>query len=161
MTKGTSGVGTGTREFTEEEQKRMMEDVWDSGDWCVEISQPRWQWGSPEILIAQRHPAKTAIRYATGLIWSEPFTYESDYRQVQETFRLPRQATQDLFDQMWGMGFRPSDPKGALDAQTHDALKAHLVDMRSLALHVLMPMIKERWDGADRRGCETSEPHRG
>ena len=138
MTKG--------HEWTEEEQKQMMEDVWASGDWYVGIDIPRWHFGSPAVLISQRHPAKTAIRHATGLIWSEPISYEEARIDIQETFRLPRQAAQDLFDQMWELGFRPSDPKGALDAKTHDALKAHLADMRNLALDVLMPMIKGVWD---------------
>lgn len=132
-----------TRKLTD---KQIEENVWDAGQWDISFEVPRWGWSSPSFLIRQIHPAKQHYRLATGLTWSDPQPIDKPILDAIETFRLRHQTVQDLFDQMWQSGLRPSDPK---DPQAHDALKAHLADMRELALNVLMPMIKGRWDAQE------------
>jgi len=137
------------RKLTDEEIAEAIEEAWAAGQCDIWFEKSKWGFASPTFIIREIHPNRQSYRLATGFTWTEPISINQPAWDAAETFRLDPQVTQDLFDQMWKSGFRPSDPKGALDAQTHDALKAHLADMRNLALNTLMPMIKGVWDAPE------------
>lgn len=49
------------------------------------------------------------------------------------TFELAREDTQDLFDSLWRLGFRPQDGTG--NSGHIESLKYHLEDMRKLVFN--------------------------
>lgn len=64
---------------------------------------------------------------------AEPLTMRP-YKQgeaAEPTFRLDRQMAQDLMDQLWMCGLRPTEGKGSAGALA--ATQKHLEDMRALA----------------------------
>lgn len=133
--------------LTDEEIAAAIEDTWAAGQRDIWFEKSKWGFASPMFIIREIHPGRQLYRLATGFTWTEPIEINVAAHEAADTFRLGYEATQQLFDQMWQAGFRPSDPRGALDAETHDALKAHLADMQELALGRLLPMIKLRWEG--------------
>ena len=121
-------------EMTPEELAREIENVWDAGELRVHVEQPKW-YGSYRLLFMQRHPAGKFYRYAMGLRWSEPFDRNQPLAYEGDTVCMGRQTTQDLFDQLWSVGFRPSSG-GVSDPGIIEAMKQHLNDMRRLVFDV-------------------------
>jgi hypothetical protein len=55
------------------------------------------------------------------------------------TFALPDTAAQQLMDELWNIGFRPSEGTGSAGALA--ATQKHLKDMRKIAFDVLDNMV--------------------
>lgn len=120
--------GKKLEDMSEEEITNL---AFDGGDMQIYVERPRW-FGQPWFLLRKIHPARVSYRYATGLTWSDPIPADSPIvpDDLTDTFRLSHQETQGLFDQLWQMGYRPSD--GTSNEGALKATKAHLVDMQRL-----------------------------
>ena len=77
------------------------------------------------------------IMTADGKSVAQPLTMvpHDAHMYTQPAFRLPHDAAQNLIDDLWRMGFRPSDGTG--NAGQLAATQAHLNDMRALAFKKL------------------------
>jgi hypothetical protein len=86
-------------------------------------------------LLAEVHPFKSTIKVAST-VWAE-----TDGGIVAEpTFHIPTETCQQLMDELWAIGVRPSDngSPGQIEA-----LKKHMEDLRIVAFHALkIPKVK-------------------
>jgi hypothetical protein len=66
---------------------------------------------------------------------ASPITYVplEDNADVMPTFNLQRDAAQQLMDELWRCGLRPSEGSGSAGALA--ATERHLADMRTVAFH--------------------------
>ena len=116
-----------TSDLTKEELAEMS---FDGSEMQIYVESPRW-YGQLWFLLRQIHPARHSYRVATGLKWSEVFSVNDPLtHDISDTFRLDNAATQDLFDQLWKMGYRPSS--GTSSEGALEATKLHLQDMQRL-----------------------------
>jgi hypothetical protein len=94
---------------------------------------PSHWWDGVEVFIValdQRHPVRMVGR--AELVWKdrgEPGTI------VPPLFHLDLKASQELMDDLWASGVRPTEGRGSAGAMK--AVQEHLLDMRTIAFDKL------------------------
>lgn len=80
---------------------------------------------------------QNTVAYSKEIIMYSP-TLEEQGRMIEPTFSLEPEEAQELMDDLWRIGFRPSEGTGSAGALA--ATQKHLEDMRKIAFGAL-----EKW----------------
>jgi len=93
----------------------------------LKIRARREDWsGGIALLVMQQHGDGSPRSVATNLI----MTTVEESQLVQPTLTIGRQEAQNLIDELWDCGLRPSEGSGSAGAMA--ATERHLADMRKL-----------------------------